>query len=221
MYNAAQPQLVFRHVISVPVLQLSANSSIFTLPWLPPLPACYPCASLLSVLLSSFLAGFLSSISIIFQLCSTFTCQLFHYLGRFHIYLPTSAPPIQAVATLVAHHLILPAPAMSSLSFLRCCFPLVLGFLSLTLQLIPGASVVLVWSQPHQPFLFQAVLLCRLVVRRFHVQACATSLCLLLSRWFRLLLFLLPITFSSLRCLLLPCPLHPLFQSRNFRSLLC
>ena len=160
MYTAAQPQLVFRHVISVPVLQLSANSSIFTLPWLPPLPACYPCASLLSVLLSSFLAGFLSSISIIFQLCSTFTCQLFHYLGRFHIYLPTSAPSIQAVATLVAHHLILPAPAMSSLSFLRCCFPSVLGFLSLTLQLIPGASVVLVWSQPHPPFLFQAVLLC-------------------------------------------------------------
>ena len=201
-------------------------SCLLTLPSLPfpdchPCLACYPCASLLSVLLSSFLAGFLSSISIIFQLCSTFTCQLFHYLGRFHIYLPTSAPPIQAVATLVAHHLLLPAPAMSSLSFLRCCFPLVLGFLSLTLQLIPGASVVLVWSQPHQPFLFQTVLLCQLVVRRFHVQACATSLCLLLSRWFGLLLFLLPITFSSLCCLLLPCPLHPLFQSRNFRSLLC
>ena len=91
IYTAAQPQLVFHHVVSIPVLQQSAKSSTFTLPWLPSLPG--PCrfASISPAFLSPCWFPFIHQPSgITFQLCSTFNCQLFHRPGLCHIYLPTS-----------------------------------------------------------------------------------------------------------------------------------
>ena len=65
MYTAAQPQLVFRHAV-----QFQCFSCLLNLPSLPfpdchPCLACYPAALLLSVPLFSFLASFLSSISLL------------------------------------------------------------------------------------------------------------------------------------------------------------